>query len=519
VQRDLLTSIAFPNGAGLASDVGDVFPGMVISADDQCMANVTVDATAASPGGGPVSTVIYVIDKSGSTAAGGSDLFQDIITFFDEFTDVILTYPSTKNVGVVTFGSDEDINLMVPENTAIQTPELIRNETEIKDSYRNVMVDGSTCCSCGFELVAELLDNNTDIVGSSVSLIFMGDGQCNRPANAEAEATRTGTELIENYNTSIISVAVGQVTCALLDPIPSTQCYETENPSDLPLEEIIGTKLISGTIQVESQDGIFDVSQETVFPDSNFSTDLKNETFDWNDMVMVGTYDVFATVVGQDASHPVESTVTDEELAFFQVVDDSPPTITCPDDIEITVDAPPGCDAPHIFTVASHDNCPSNTVQVKGLPSGSDFPEGDTLNKFVITDIGNNMEMCSFTVTVICDSLCRPYTKSPKANKTKGPGKGTKGPGKGSKGPSETKAPKSTKMPKTICPVVPKTKGPGTKGPGKGKGKGKGTKAPTSPPPKETKAPTSPPPANIMEKEEPPKKKAVKAPRILSARR
>ncbi len=47
------------------------------------------------------------------------------------------------------------------------------------------------------------------------------------------------------------------------------------------------------------------------------------------------------------------------------------------------------------------DNCPSATVtQIAGLPSGSAFPAGVTVNTFVAADASGNTDTCSFTVTV-----------------------------------------------------------------------------------------------------------------------
>ncbi|MEZ4920232.1 MAG: HYR domain-containing protein [Saprospiraceae bacterium] len=41
-----------------------------------------------------------------------------------------------------------------------------------------------------------------------------------------------------------------------------------------------------------------------------------------------------------------------------------------------------------------------NVVQIAGLPSGSDFPVGSTVNTFLITDIAGNTATCSFTVNI-----------------------------------------------------------------------------------------------------------------------
>ena len=45
-------------------------------------------------------------------------------------------------------------------------------------------------------------------------------------------------------------------------------------------------------------------------------------------------------------------------------------------------------------------NTVGNVVQIAGLPSGSDFPVGSTVNTFMITDAAGNTATCSFTVNI-----------------------------------------------------------------------------------------------------------------------
>lgn len=53
------------------------------------------------------------------------------------------------------------------------------------------------------------------------------------------------------------------------------------------------------------------------------------------------------------------------------------------------------------FQFGVSDNCPGSTVtQIAGLPNGSTYPLGTTVNTFVITDPSGNTDTCSFTVNV-----------------------------------------------------------------------------------------------------------------------
>ncbi|MBX2827118.1 MAG: HYR domain-containing protein [Flavobacteriaceae bacterium] len=109
----------------------------------------------------------------------------------------------------------------------------------------------------------------------------------------------------------------------------------------------------------------------------------------------VGT--TLVTVTGTDAAG---NTAT---CTFNVTVNDTEnPTISCPADITVNND-PGDCGAVVTYTAPTgSDNCPaSTTVQTSGLPSGSIFPVGVTVNTFEVTDATGNTATCSFNVTVI----------------------------------------------------------------------------------------------------------------------
>lgn len=102
----------------------------------------------------------------------------------------------------------------------------------------------------------------------------------------------------------------------------------------------------------------------------------------------VGVSNVSYTVVdnaGNSASCSFSITIADSEL----------PVITCPDSIAT-------CTPLVNYNLpATSDNCGvASLVQTAGLPSGSIFPVGLTLNTFVVTDIHGNTSSCSFTVRI-----------------------------------------------------------------------------------------------------------------------
>lgn len=78
--------------------------------------------------------------------------------------------------------------------------------------------------------------------------------------------------------------------------------------------------------------------------------------------------------------------------------DTTPPTLTCPPSLVGCADAP----VSYALPVAA-DNCVLGNAQpqlTQGLPSGSVFPVGQTVQIFEIQDASGNTATCSFAVTV-----------------------------------------------------------------------------------------------------------------------
>jgi gliding motility-associated-like protein len=83
------------------------------------------------------------------------------------------------------------------------------------------------------------------------------------------------------------------------------------------------------------------------------------------------------------------------------VVDTTLPTITCPSNIIVAND-PNMCSAVVTYTAPTGtDNCTGAVTNMSsGLASGSTFPVGVTTITYLVTDASNNVDSCSFTVTV-----------------------------------------------------------------------------------------------------------------------
>ncbi|UKN00093.1 HYR domain-containing protein [Paracrocinitomix mangrovi] len=90
--------------------------------------------------------------------------------------------------------------------------------------------------------------------------------------------------------------------------------------------------------------------------------------------------------------------------SFNVVLDDTiPPTVTCPADIYtcfnlVTFTPPPG-----------NDNCgPVTVTRITGLPTGSTFPDGNTVMTYVAEDAYGNTDTCSFNIFVFTTPVGSP---------------------------------------------------------------------------------------------------------------
>lgn len=89
---------------------------------------------------------------------------------------------------------------------------------------------------------------------------------------------------------------------------------------------------------------------------------------------------------------------------FNGVVDNVPPTVSCPGNITLNVN-PGQCGAVANFSATATDNCGSATVAYSKNP-GTLFPVGVTTVTATATDAANNISApCSFTVTVVDNTL------------------------------------------------------------------------------------------------------------------
>ncbi len=96
----------------------------------------------------------------------------------------------------------------------------------------------------------------------------------------------------------------------------------------------------------------------------------------------------------------IDSAGNADTCAFpVTVIDDQPPRIACPDDVEIVADSG-ACGAVVAFDLVATDNCFTPTVNATYQP-GDFFPVGSTTVEIVATDAVGYADSCEFTVTVL----------------------------------------------------------------------------------------------------------------------
>ena len=86
----------------------------------------------------------------------------------------------------------------------------------------------------------------------------------------------------------------------------------------------------------------------------------------------------------------------------INVIDNQPPSISCPANITVNTDFNKCSAVVNYLTPVGMDNCSNiTTIRTSGLASGSTFPSGITTNTFVVTDNNGRTSSCSFNVTVV----------------------------------------------------------------------------------------------------------------------
>ncbi len=108
-------------------------------------------------------------------------------------------------------------------------------------------------------------------------------------------------------------------------------------------------------------------------------------------------------VITWQLTEPCAGGLAASTTQMLVVADTTPPSLSVPPNVVLDL-APGACSATYAYTVTAQDDCAfaqtSNPEQTQGLPSGSKFPIGTTVNIFKSTDLSGNTATASFSVTV-----------------------------------------------------------------------------------------------------------------------
>jgi len=136
------------------------------------------------------------------------------------------------------------------------------------------------------------------------------------------------------------------------------------------------------------------------YPDPAVSDNCPGATFQLIEGLASGSnFPVGVTTIVFEATDQAGN--TDQCSFSVTVIEDVPPVISCPENIN--VDNDPGlCGAIVDYTAPEgSDDCGGAvTTLIEGLPGGSEFPVGTTIVTYQVEDISGNTASCSFTVTV-----------------------------------------------------------------------------------------------------------------------
>ncbi|WP_037314759.1 HYR domain-containing protein [Salegentibacter sp. Hel_I_6] len=83
------------------------------------------------------------------------------------------------------------------------------------------------------------------------------------------------------------------------------------------------------------------------------------------------------------------------------VIDNEVPVIACPEDIKLNVEFGTETVVVNYATISATDNCSETNIElIEGYASGEEFPLGETIVTYEVTDASGNTASCSFTVSV-----------------------------------------------------------------------------------------------------------------------
>ncbi len=400
------------NGCEVATSVTIVQP-LVLSANaistDLTMPNINDGTASASPTGG---TSPYTYEWSnGSTSSSINNLapgdYTVVVTDNNGCTETqtvtvegfgcIMTI-EVASIDVTCFGGSDGQAAVIPSNgLAPFTYEWSDGQTtatvgNLSAGVYDIIVTDSTDCPA---IAQVTISEPAELVLDVTELIPTDCGDNNGTATVTPQGGTPGyTYEWSNGQTdsTATGMAAGIYTISITDDNGCTTETQLEIETDITSDNIPPVAS-AGNLTIElGADGTASISADDI---DNGSTDN------------CGITDMAVDIANFDCSNVGDNTIvltiidvggnTDMATATVTVEDNIAPIVTCPTNMVVAY-----CDPVAEFQVEAADNCAADLTisQTNGLPSGSEFPEGETTQAFVATDASGNTATCSFTVEV-----------------------------------------------------------------------------------------------------------------------
>ncbi len=241
-----------------------------------------------------------------------------------------------------------------------------------------------------------VLDTNSPVMATQNVTIYLD-------ANGEATTTAVAIDNGTADNCGIASISLDST---------DFDCSEVgANTVTLTATDINGnTNTATATVTVmDTLDPIMVVQNTTIYLDANGQASVTAAAVDngTNDNCGIATLELDSTNFDCSEAGPNMVTLTATDVngnvstatAFVTVLDTIAPSLIVNNDTSVC--ATDGSGTVVSFANLTDDNCGVGSItQTAGLPSGSTFPIGTTVNTFLVIDVNGNATVDSFTVEV-----------------------------------------------------------------------------------------------------------------------
>ena len=330
---------------------------------------------------------------------GNIDSASVIITVLDTIKPIILTQSVTVNLDASGNGTitPADIDNGSTDNCGIASRTLTKSNFDCSNVGANLIylivtdVNGNTDSAVALINVIDLIKPTVVTQVVTVSLDANGNGTLTSTEvdNGSNDNCSIASRTLSKSNFDCSNVGINSVILTVTDVNGNNDAASAQITVEDTLKPIV--KTLAYTIYLDASGG----AGITVNEIDNGSSDncsianrsLSKTNFDCSELGANTIYLIVTDVNGN----------IDSASALITVLDTIKPTIvTSPSDIALGY-----CDAAYSYaSPTGDDNCSVTVTQVAGLPSGSTFPVGITVNTFEISDPSGNTVLTSFTVDI-----------------------------------------------------------------------------------------------------------------------